>query len=349
MKKFIAVILILFLFTGCSYIGDNNINHAEGFDYTDSEEISELRYLYFGNMSPLRFAVLKEIILNSTVDLKKYYRYEYNGGEIETVYLDYEIDEIGQIIECVDNENVKEDIFRVYALLKYADENNSQPAFDAAYEILETLNAYLFNYPLTQSIFSGWELYVDAADMDEFYPYAVSFGYDYTTDEMELALKNTDMPKDYELKNKIEAREKETDKQTIDLKNNNTRVFEYMHSVSQYAERLKFAANNYVQDDIYSYQKNVNEAIADLDSETDKLLSFLKEGDIKQEYIALSELIKTFENKFKDNYTNIDILSDINEIYYKAIKPEYLYCGLDNNWLNENIILEGITRELDNE
>ncbi len=348
MKKIIFVFLILILTVGCIYKGNMDIDHGENVsDNMENEKIIKLRHLFFDNMSPFRFAVIKEIILESTMDLKKYYKYEYNGGEIETVYLGHEIKRIGQLTECVDNEKVKEDLFRAYALLDYADKNDSQSAFDTAYEILETLNAYLFNYPFTQSIFSDREIQINAMDMNIFYPCTLSFGHD-ITDEMAHIVKNTKMPKDHMLKDNIENRENDINKQIAAVKNHDEKLFEYMYSVRSAAEKLKFATDNYDQYDIEGYCKNVKNAMEKLYSENDRLLISIKDSSIKHEYMQISEAINSFENKFKDGYTQIDILSDVNEIYYKAIKLEYLYCHTNNNkWLDENITINGIASELE--
>ena len=161
MKKIILLLFILVFLTGCNTLSYNG--HDD-----DPYNTFEIREAVLNSCSPLKKAVIREELTDTVLNMKQYYKLEYRGGSLTDIDVDSCTEKLNNIAQCIGNDDVKSDLYNACDLLNYAKIHGSQQAFDNAYEIIETINAFIFSYPLTQEYFSGWLIDVNTDELNKF-------------------------------------------------------------------------------------------------------------------------------------------------------------------------------------
>ncbi len=332
MKKIILLIALIPIFFGCA-AGGNYKSTEE-----NTENIKSVRNDCLIGWSPFKRAAISEALTNNVVDMMQYYNFEYSGGNLKEADFSRNIQSVGQIMECIENEVVRKDMNNAYVLLSYADKHKSQDAFDDSYEILETLNAYIFSYPITDNNFSDWQINIDTASLNKFYNVTNVFGDNYNTDILNAAYNETEAASDKTLKNMIDNKDREIEEEIRNIYNNvkSDDVFLLIHKVSGSMNKLKFTADNYNPD--YDYCNNVKAALSEVEEVNDRLMGLLKNNSLINKYGRISSFINSFDIKYGNNFNYTDINADITELCRMAARLEYIYCNsAENNYNYENM------------
>lgn len=341
MKKIFILFFILLILTGC-----NNLSHKQ-YANIPEDNIQEIRTSVLAGCSPLKKAVIKELMTDLVLDLKQNYRLEYRGGNSDDFILDSNIKEINNIMECINSENVKSDLYNACVLLSYAQIHKSQQAFDNAYEIIETINAFIFAYPLTQEYFSDWLIYVNTDDLNEFYNVTETFGGEYYSDVLENAYSEIEILPDSTLRDIIEKKERDIENNIEIIKNgvNSDEVFLLIQDLNSKMKSLKFTVDNYNPDN--DYCKNVKEALYDIDAVNDRLIGILNNKELIDKYSSINSFIIGFDDKYGNNFTSMDIDTEITELCRMTARLEYLYCNSPINYIHECTSYLNATEELE--
>lgn len=258
--------------------------------------------------------------------------------------------ELQNIEECILDENLKEDISTAKKLLWYARCNDSQEAFDRGYEIAETLNAYLFNYPLTQEYFDfdGSMYNIDVSEVNQYFPVTKAFGYEYSESVEDMLSKTTEPKMQGRLSDKIQTRNNILDREIEDIKKSGdlNLVISKLQSASEKVHTLYqktiYNDNTSSLDDIYA------DAVSDISA----LIDALPETP----YYGFDDEIKNVYNFLKTVDTNKDIVdksgygntkSDGILTCYRILDElQYVINTSTDEWINENKPFFGVTNML---
>ncbi len=306
----------------------------------------------FSNNTSFDAAYMKSITMDITFALKDYYdTKEYYGYDVRLT--DFAC-KLYNIENCIDDKTVREDLHTAAGLILYGAENQSADALVYAYEIIETLNAFLFNYPIQQENFNDWLIEANKDEITKMYNVSKTFGGNYN-EEIENFLKKApyvNMKTDH-MSDSLKIRNEylRANYAAIKSKWNNAQTLNLMKSVSQemsylHEKSTKWRIPGNVDAEISLEEKsNINE----IKLNVKKLIDILPEIDgynisLKDDYNRIYNYMADFNSEIWTSDIDLDIL----ELSRLADELYYFFCSENSKeWIYNNHMVYFISDTLE--